>query len=201
MKKTYLVIFIAVAVSFIWGAEDDQSNGLPKYRLKESSAEIPDTVSVVEVEPEKPVEFYHRNMGGPRLGVSYITGNRKLQDRLKENNMDNTMSQFGWHFEYAVIPKGEGPSFVIEFIPLIGGVEYGTLIPSATLAMGVRLPSGIEFGMGPNGLYNGDEINSSLVLALGKSFNYSGVSIPINLVYATNPESDRFSIIFGYAIA
>jgi len=67
--------------------------------------------------------------------------------------------------------------------------------------MGVRLPSGIEFGMGPNGLYDGEDVNSSLVLALGKNFNYSGVSIPINLVFATNPDSNRFSVIFGYAIA
>jgi len=153
-------------------------------------------------ETNKPVRFAERNMGGPRLGVTYIPGNGELVQKLKENQIGNTISQFGWHFEWAVIPEGGGPSFVIELIPLIGGVEYGKLVPSATLAMGVRMPSGIEFGMGPNLLFGGDNIvNSSLVLALGKSFNYSGVSIPINVVFATNPAGNRVSLIFGYAIA
>jgi hypothetical protein len=150
----------------------------------------------------KPVQFAERNMGGPRLGVTYIPGNGTLVQKLKEKNIGNTISQFGWHFEWAVIPEGGGPSFVIEFVPLIGGVEYSKLIPSGTLAMGVRMPSGIEFGMGPNVLLGGEKvINTSLVLALGKSFNYSGVSIPVNLVFATNPTGNRYSVIFGYAIA
>ena len=159
------------------------------------------TVSAQTGDPYTPVRFTERNMGGPRLGVTYIPGNGKLVQKLKENDIGQTISQFGWHFEYAVIPEGGGPSFVIEFIPLVGGVEYGKFVPSATLAMGVRMPNGIEFGMGPNLLFDGDKVNSALVLALGKSFNYSGVSIPINLVFVTNPEGNRISVIFGYAIA
>ena len=150
----------------------------------------------------KPVRFAERNMGGPRLGVTYIPGNGELVQKLKDKQIGRTISQFGWHFEWAVIPDGGGPSFVIEFVPLVGGVEYGKLIPSATLAMGVRLPNGIEFGMGPNLLIGGEKvINPALVLALGKSFNYSGVSLPINLVFATNKAGNRVSLIFGYAIA
>lgn len=153
-------------------------------------------------ESNKPIRFAERDMGGPRLGVTYIPGNGELVQKLKEKQIGNTISQFGWHFEWAVIPEGGGPSFVIELVPLVGGVEYGKLIPSGTLAMGVRLPNGMEFGMGPNLLLGGEKvINTSLVLALGKSFNYSGVSIPINLVFATNPAGNRFSVIFGYAIA
>ena len=151
---------------------------------------------------DKPVRFIERNMGGPRLGVTYIPGNGELVQKLKEKQIGNTISQFGWHFEWAVIPDGGGPSFVIEVIPLVGGVEYGKLIPSGTLAMGVRMPNGIEFGMGPNILLGGEKVvNTALVLAVGKSFNYSGVSIPINLVFATNPAGNRVSVIFGYAIA
>jgi len=148
------------------------------------------------------IRFAERNMGGPRLGVTYIPGKGELVQKLKEKSIGPSISQFGWHFEWAVIPDGGGPSFVIEFVPLIGGVEYGKLVPSATLAMGVHMPSGIEFGMGPNIFFGGEDvINSALVLALGKSFNYSGVSIPINLVFATNPAGNRVSVIFDYAIA
>ena len=70
-----------------------------------------------------------------------------------------------------------------------------------TLAMGVRFPNGIEFGMGPNLLAGTDNIYSALVFAVGKSINYGGVSIPLNLVYATNPSGNRVSFIFGYAIS
>ena len=159
-------------------------------------------ISAQTENPNMPIRFSKRNMGGPRLGITYIPGDGELVQKLKDNGIGNTISQFGWHFEYAVIPEGGGPSFVIELIPLVGGVEYGKFVPSATLAMGVRMPNGIEFGMGPNLLYGGgDNVNSALVLALGKSFDYGGVSIPINLVFVTNPDGNRVSVIFGYAIA
>jgi hypothetical protein len=146
--------------------------------------------------------FYERNLSGPRLGVTLIPGSGELASKLKERGIGPTLSQFGWHFEWQVVPENEGPSFVIETIPLVAGVEYGKVVPSITLAMGVRMPSGIEFGMGPNLLFGGEKlIYSALVIAVGKSFNYSGVSIPINLVFTTNPAGNRFSLIFGYAIA
>jgi len=158
-------------------------------------------------QPHQPVEFAERNLGGPRLGVTYLPGNGELVNKLDELGIGPTISQFGWHFEYQVVPKGGGPSFVVEFIPMIAGVEYGKPIPNVTLAMGIRLPNGIEFGLGPNALIGGKEVKkservqSSLMVALGKSINYSGVSIPINLVFTTNPKGNRFSLIFGYAIA
>lgn len=153
---------------------------------------------------DEQVSFARRNLGGPRLGITYVTGEKDLWYRLNRKNMGRTLSQFGWHFEYQVIPEGGGPQFVVQFVPLVAGVEYGKLIPSATLAMGVRFPNGIEFGLGPNLMVVGGEngaIKTALVLGLGKSFNYGGVSIPLNLVYATNPDGNRVSVIFGYAIA
>ena len=144
--------------------------------------------------------FGERNLGGPRLGVTYVAGAGKLSQSLEKNQIGRTLSQFGWHFEYQVIPDGGGPSFVIQVVPLIAGVEYGKLIPSGTLAMGVRLPEGIEFGLGPNALVTDEGVKSALVMTIGKSFTYGGVSIPLNFVYATNPEGNRFSVIFGYAI-
>jgi hypothetical protein len=157
--------------------------------------------------PESTVSFAHRNLGGPRLGISYVTGKGDLWERLNDENIGRSVSQFGWHFEYQVIPEGGGPQFVVQLVPLVAGVEYGKFIPSGTLAMGVRFPSGIEFGLGPNILLVGKNdlgkspAKTALVLGIGKSFNYGGVSIPLNLVYATNPDGNRISVIFGYAIA
>jgi hypothetical protein len=146
-------------------------------------------------------QFSRRNLGGPRLGFTYIPGKTELVKKLKENNIGAGISQFGWHFEWQVVPKGVGPAFVIQFIPLFAGVEYGKVIPSLTLAMGMRFHNGYEFGMGPNLLFGGENgVNSALVVAIGKSFNYGGVSVPVNLAWATNPSGNRISVIFGYAI-
>lgn len=146
------------------------------------------------------VAFSRRSLDGPRLGATYVLGQNSLTRALREKRIGTLISQFGWHFEYQVVPEGDGPSFVIEAIPLVGGVEYGTLIPSGTLAMGIRFPSGWEFGMGPNALVTDDGVKTALVIAAGKSINYGGVSIPLNLVLATNPDGNRVSFVFGYAI-
>ena len=148
------------------------------------------------------VRFSRRNLGGPRLGITVITGDNALSRHLDEKHIGRQISQFGWHFEYQVIPAGGGPQFVVQFTPLIGGVEYGKVIPGATLAMGIRFPSGYEFGLGPNVTGGtGDLSSTALVVGIGKTFNYGGVSIPLNLVYATNPEGNRVSFVIGYAIA
>jgi hypothetical protein len=150
------------------------------------------------------LEYRAKQLSGPRMGMSYaIPDGKELQQTLKENNMGQFLSQFGWHFEWLVEPKTGGPAFVIEATPFIGGVEYGTVIPSMSLVMGVRLPSGYEFGMGPLAYFTGDEnkpVGSSLVMAVGKSLDFNGVSIPLNLAVATSPKGTRLSFIFGYAI-
>jgi hypothetical protein len=146
--------------------------------------------------------FSQRNLSGPRLGITFVAGGRKLANELKSRHIGNVLSQFGWHFEYQIVPEGGGPSFVVEAVPLVAAVEYGTLVPSGSLVMGIRFPNGFEFGLGPNVLVGGKEkpVHTALVAAVGKSFNYGGVSIPLNLVCVTSPEGNRFSLIFGYAI-
>ncbi len=152
--------------------------------------------------PEGETEFAERNLGGPRLGITFVPNSGALGQSLKSRGLGSFMSQFGWHFEYLVVPQGGGPMFAVQFVPLVAGVEYGTLIPSASLALGVRFPNGFEFGLGPNILVGGEKgVNSALVTAIGKSFNYGGVSIPIDLVWATSPSGSRVGIIIGYSIA
>lgn len=160
------------------------------------------------------VNIQTRKLNGPRIGMTYVCQS-DLLDRngqhvkmLKENGIGSLISLFGWHFEWMVTPEGGGPSFVTELIPFLGGVEYATVIPSVSLVMGIRLPNGFEFGLGPNVMFNlakvlkdrGNPVNTSLIVAIGQSINYSGVSIPINLAVATNNDGTRFSLVFGYAM-
>ena len=154
---------------------------------------------------EVPVAFDRRNMGGPRFGVTYVAGDSQLYRDLQSKDVGRVISQFGWHFERQIIPEGGGPQFVVQFVPMIAGVEYGMIVPGMTLAMGIRMPGGWEFGMGPNFVASEDEYNhitarTSLIIALGKSLNYGGVSLPINFATSQSPDGNRYSLIFGYAI-
>lgn len=154
---------------------------------------------------EVPVAFERRNLGGPRFGVTYVPGDSELYQDMERQGIGHVVSQFGWHFERLVVPQGDGPQFVIQFVPMIAAVEYGKFVPGGTLAMGIRAPSGWEFGLGPNIVATKDEFDdlgtrTSLIVALGKSLNYGGVSIPINAAVSTSPDGNRFSLIFGYAI-
>ena len=146
-----------------------------------------------------------RNLSGPRFGLTYVGIKPELLERLPPGEFHRIISQFGWHFEYQIAPEGGGPQFVLQFVPMVAGVEHGFFIPNATVAVGIRLPSGFEAGMGPNiqlpkNLESGGEVTSALVVAVGKTFHYGGVSVPLNIAYAINPNGNRVSFVLGYAI-
>ena len=142
-----------------------------------------------------------RDLSGPRFGFTLRPGGRVSDSR----GLGPVVSQFGWHFEHHVSPEANGPQFVTEFVPLVAGVESGKFLPSASLGFGVRLPDGYEFGLGPTISTSRNEwgqptLRSALFLAAGRSFPYSGVHIPVNLVVTTNQDGSRVSLIVGYAI-
>jgi hypothetical protein len=147
------------------------------------------------------VELTSRKLNGPRLGMSYLVGNTLPQ--VKGKDIGPLVSQFGWHFEWLVIPEGGGPAFVTQLVPFLGGVEYSTIVPSLSVVLGIRLPQGFELGMGPqlSTRFTAEEaIVPSLVIAIGQSINFSGVSIPLNLAVSHNNSGQRIAFVFGYAL-
>jgi hypothetical protein len=135
------------------------------------------------------------SMSGPRLGITFVTGQRAI-DVLRQHNISSPLSQFGWHFEQQVAPRGNGPAFVIEEVFLAGAVEQGTIVPAATLLFGIRLPNGFELGLGPNAT----PVGSALAFGVGTSLKYGGVSIPLDAAVVTSPGATRFSFLIGYAL-
>ncbi len=129
-------------------------------------------------------EPIQRSMEGPRLGLTYASGLNRL------------MTQFGWHSEQEVFPAGRGSAFVLEEVLLVGGFEHHAFLPSATLLMGIRTRGGFELGIGPNLSPSG----SALTVGIGQSFNYGGVSLPINLAVTGAQGSVRTTFLIGYAI-
>ena len=146
-----------------------------------------------------------RNMSGPRFGLTYIGIKPELKKLLPPGEFHRIISQFGWHFEHQIAPEGGGPQFLLQFVPMVAGVEHGFFIPNVTFAVGIRLPSGFEAGIGPNiqlpkNLESGGNVTSALLVAVGKTFDFGGVSIPVNIAYAINPNGNRVSFVLGYAI-
>jgi|GEM_PF-679836 hypothetical protein len=148
------------------------------------------------------VSLSKMNISGPRFGLTGVSpyGGGTFAQQLKQHGIHDVYSEFGWHFELKIAPEGNTPSFVLEFIPLIGAVEYATPIPSVTMPMGIRLPNGFEFGIGPNVVLGFPSLTSSIVLAVGKTFNYRGIGIPVNVALASGKGGYALSCLAGYAL-
>ena len=159
--------------------------------------------SVFATTPEtyENIKMKSHKLNGPRLGMTYLVDQDLPEINGKE--IGPTISQFGWHFEWLVRPEGGGPAFITQIIPFVGGVEHSILIPSISTVFGIRLPVGFEFGMGPHltTTFEEDEpVSPSLIVAVGQSINFSGVSIPLNLALKTNKKGQAVSFVFGYAL-
>jgi len=169
-----------------------------------AQAQVAEAVEPVQPAADsfEPVVFRQRNMSGPRLGVTVVSDHGEIWNHMNSQGYGRVISQFGWHFERQIAPRGGGPQFVIEAVPMVGGVEYGKIIPGITGAMGVRFPNGFEFGLGPNLVAVGGDkpVQTALVIAVGKCFDYGGVSLPVNVALTTSPDGNRASLIVGYAI-
>lgn len=166
---------------------------------------IPAGHAVGQATPDNLPRLVERNLSGPRFGITYVGMKRDLRERLPEGTFHRIVSQFGWHFEHQITPEGGGPQFVLQFVPMLAGVEHGRITPNVTFAMGVRLLGGFEGGLGPNlqlptNLESASVTSSALLLAVGKTLDYGGVSIPFNITYAINPNGNRVSFVIGYAI-
>jgi len=105
---------------------------------------------------DPPVESPKTQMGldGPRMGFSFATGDAADVLRAPESaggyNMFPATFQFGWQKEWQYLSSGDFQA-LIEFIPMIGGLESGKFIPSVTFLNGFRVGKrGWEFAFGPS---------------------------------------------------
>lgn len=132
-------------------------------------------------------------LSGPRVGVTMFTG--AAADSLdKRLGIGPTISQFGWQFERRMFQVEGGITGVHEFLVLIGGLDAGVALPSATWLLGIRGASGMEVGVGPNVSLAG------LALAAGAGINIQsgGVNFPINFGVASSKYGLRTSMFVGF---
>lgn len=94
------------------------------------------------------------NLNGPRMGFSFATGDAATVLTSPESeggyNMYPATFQFGWQKEWQYLSAGDFQALV-EFLPMIGGLESGKFIPSLTFLNGLRTgKGGWEFALGPS---------------------------------------------------
>lgn len=95
------------------------------------------------------------NNNGPRLGITAVAGSstKILMADPRTGGFGYSLpalTSFGYQFEQVFVNSGDFQA-LFEFIPLIAGLEYGRVIPSANVLMGMRNSrTGWEFAVGPN---------------------------------------------------
>ena len=152
-------------------------------------------VSRPPADSDPPPELEQRELEGPRLGMTVISGERALA-RLEQLGLKPIMSVVGWHFEQVTRPRAGGPMLVIQQLIALVGLDQGVVIPSGTVLVGMRTSSGFEFGAGPNI----SPVGVALAVGLGKSIRSGGVTIPINLGFVMSRGALRTTLLAGYAL-
>lgn len=119
--------------------EADIMDKLSKKSSYESSLNNPNDVAL--------------NLSGPRMGFTVFTGTNAaiLNKPINSGGFEVTpiLSQFGYQFEKQYLNEGKFQALV-EFLPMVSGIDQGLFIPSLTVMNGLRNNiNGFEFAIGP----------------------------------------------------
>ncbi len=139
-------------------------------------------------------------LNGPRFGFTVFTS--EVADQRRAMDLEPIMTQFGWQFETRIISLSNGGQALMEWVPLVGGVEQGELNLSLAWLTGYRLASGVEFGVGPNISYNKDHdrTTTSMVVAGGATLPFGEIQIPLNMAVGIANGGPRFTVLMGWII-
>jgi hypothetical protein len=145
------------------------------------------------VNPPPPVRSV--NLSGPRFGFTSMS--QGIVDKLQEEHNITVrpgITQFGWQFEKQFFSKAGGLAAVNEFVFLLGGLEQGVTLPSASWMVGLRSPSGVEFGIGPNITPAG----VALAVAGGVTFRSGSLNVPVTFAVVPSQAGMRVSMLTGF---
>ncbi len=150
-----------------------------------------------------------KRYSGPRIGLTYLsagTTRTRIAEVFNREDITPFVSQFGWQFETRIFTLDDGSAGLVEFIPMIGGLEQGLFLPSASGILGFRAANGLEFGVGPSLSLSG----FGIVMAAGASFKVGKVTFPINIAFTPsikkmlpdemiyNPTTGQNELVPGY---
>jgi hypothetical protein len=105
------------------------------------------------------------------------------------------MSLFGWQVEHQFDTGNPTmPLPMTELVVLVGAMEQGAFLPSASWLVGMRKPNGWEAGIGPTLTGAGVQI----VAAAGVTRTVGNVNVPINFAVGPGRRGASLSITTGF---
>ena len=125
-------------------------------------------------------------LAGPRIGFTYITAG-PIADFIHEGfdfDEDDKFGSsgpafttlYGWQWE-SRFADGGNVTGIVEWIVLVGGMEKGLFLPSASSIIGARMDNGLEFGVGPNLSLSG----IGMVFGVGYNFKSGNLNLPVSI--------------------
>ena len=143
-----------------------------------------------------PPEAARANLSGPRFGITSLSDG--IVEKFAENSLEirPLITQFGWQFEKQFYSKDSGVAVVNEWVGLLGGLDQGVVLPSASWLVGVRTREGTEFGIGPNVTPAG----VGLVLAAGVTLRTGIMNVPMNIAVVPSKAGTRVSFLTGFSM-
>jgi len=133
-------------------------------------------------------------LAGPRFGITVLSGEAARIAREDFGLEHPVVTQFGWQFERRFMDMESGPSGVFEWVLLAGGLEQGKLFPSVSWLTGIRTPSGLEFGAGPNLT----PVGLGLAAAAGVTIPSGSLNFPVNVAIVSSERGIRTSVLAGF---
>ena len=136
------------------------------------------------------------NLSGPRFGLTLLSPGTVQALKEREITVGSMVSQFGWQFEKRLYTGNDGITALMEWVPLISGLEQGVALPSLNWLVGIRTAGGAEFGIGPNVT----PVGAGLVVAAGVTVRSGALNIPLNFAFASSKSGPRVSFLTGFNI-
>ena len=131
---------------------------------------------------------------GPRLGAAYLIGGSVTAER-EGKSLSPLISLFGWQFEHQFetgVRRTTVP--VAELVAVVGGMEQGAFLPSASWLLGIRQPNGWEAALGPTLTGAGVQ----LAFAAGVTHAFGRLNVPVNLAVAPGRRGASISVTTGF---
>lgn len=141
-----------------------------------------------------------QQLAGPRFGFTAFTGD--VADLRRSADKSALMSQFGWQLETQLVSTRSASQALMEWVVLVGGFEQDELNLSVSWLAGYRLPSGFEFGVGPNMSLRkeGGDPTTSIVVASGATLPVGDLYVPVNVAVAFAEGGPRITALLGWIV-
>ena len=133
-------------------------------------------------------------LGGPRVGLTVLSGESYRVAREDHGLTRSVVSQFGWQFERSFSTGDNGPTGIFEWVLLVGGLDQGKVFPSISWITGLRSAGGVEFGAGPNVT----PIGFAFAIAGGYSIPAGYMNFPVTVALVSSATGVRTTALVGF---